>query len=298
MARLALLAAVAIVLAGCGSGGAGTRPKRAAGGNGDPYVTWAQVRRVSVGMSAKATFRLLGGKAYSGQHTVQPFEYDYPIWGTGTGDAAGGEDDAPNSTYSYLIICVKGGRVVDTNRHQSLVEGCQAEERSDKEAAQARRIGPIVTVARGPDWVLRGWRSTYGSCVIYRPRYPGVGRPVCGFGHPLDCCNPQVLSPETIEVYVRSLGRKTLIVAAFAPRVSSVKVTVTGRRPLRVHLHRPPRALGMRWRFVRLVVPTGSATGRPPWRVLALNSAGGRIGRFGPDLRHSPQPVSVRVMPP
>jgi hypothetical protein len=183
MARLALLAAVATILVGCGSGG-GTRPKRAAGGKGDPYVTWAQVRRVTVGMSAKATFRLLGGRAFSGQHTVQPFEYDYPIWGTGAGDAAGGEGDAPNSSYSWLIICVKGGRVVDTNRHQSLVQGCLAEERSDKEAAQARRVGPIVTIARGPGWVLRGWRSTYGTCLTYRPRYPGVRRPVCGFGHP------------------------------------------------------------------------------------------------------------------
>jgi hypothetical protein len=141
MARLALLAAVATILVGCGSGGEGTRPKRTAGGKGDPYVTWGQVRRVTVGMSAKATFRLLGGRAFSGQRTVQPFEYDYPIWGTGTGDAAGGEGDAPNSSYSWLIICVKGGRVVDTNRHQSLVQGCLAEERSDKEAAQARRVG-------------------------------------------------------------------------------------------------------------------------------------------------------------
>src|SRR6266566_9669343 len=136
MARLALLAAVATILVGCGSGGAGARPKRDAGGRGDPYVTRAQVRRIRIGMSAKAAFRLLHGKAGSGQHTAQPFEYDYPIWGTGTGDAAG-VGDAVNSSYSWLIICVKGGRVVDTNRHQSLVQGCLLEERSDKEAAQA-----------------------------------------------------------------------------------------------------------------------------------------------------------------
>lgn len=288
MARLALLAALTIILVGCGSG-EGARPKRDAAGKGDPYVTRAQVRRIRVGMSANAAFRLLRGRADSGQHTAQPFEFDYPIWGTGTGDAAG-VGEFVNSSYSWLIICVKDGRVVDTNRHQSLAEGCNAEERSDKEAAQARRVGPVVTIARGAGWVLRGWRSTYGICVTYRPRPPGAGWPVCGFGR-REAYATEAGSSGTTGAYVCSLGRKTLIIAAVGRRVSSVKVkphrTALGAP---VRLYRPPRALRTRWRFLRLVLPTGSPTGRPPrWRVLALNSSGNYVG--GVALDGSGKPI-------
>jgi hypothetical protein len=142
MARLALMAGVAFILVACGSGGGGERPKRDAAGKGDPYVTRAQVRRITVGKSAKAAFRVLGGRAYSGQQTLQPFEFDYPIWGTGTGDAAG-VGDAVNSSYSWLIVCVQGGRVVDTNRHKSLLRGCLAEERSEFERARRSHVGPL-----------------------------------------------------------------------------------------------------------------------------------------------------------
>lgn len=117
MTRFALIAAVAIILVGCGSG-SNARPKRDAAGHGDPYVTRAQIRRIRVGMSAKAAFRLLGGISDSGRHqdgTVPPLQYVYPIWGTGKGDAAG-TGEALNTTYSWLQICIKGGRVVGTNR--------------------------------------------------------------------------------------------------------------------------------------------------------------------------------------
>ena len=117
MARLALIAAVATILVGCGSG-SHARPKRDAGGRGDPYVARAQIGRIRMGMSAKAAFRLLGGTSNSGQHqpgTVPPLQYDYPIWGTGKGDAAG-NGEFLNSSYSWLTICIKGGRVVGTNR--------------------------------------------------------------------------------------------------------------------------------------------------------------------------------------
>ena len=53
MARLALLAAVAIVLAGCGSGGAGTRPEARGRGERRSLRHVAQVRRVSVGIARR-----------------------------------------------------------------------------------------------------------------------------------------------------------------------------------------------------------------------------------------------------
>jgi hypothetical protein len=43
-------------------------------------------------------------------------QYDYPIWGTGKGDAAeSSTGDGLNTTYSWLALCIKGGRVVGTN---------------------------------------------------------------------------------------------------------------------------------------------------------------------------------------
>ena len=142
-------------------------------------------------------------------------------------------------------------------------------------ATQARRVGPIVKIAHGSDWALSGWQSTFGVCLKYTSSSPGVGWPVCGFGHREKGGNG------TTFAFVRSLGRKSLVVAAVTPRVSRVKVTVTGRHWVPVHLYRPPRALRTRLRFLRLLLPTGSPTGRPPrWRVVALDRSGKQIGGF------------------
>ena len=97
MARLALMAGVAIILAGCGSGGEGA----GCGGRRDTCVTRAQVRRIKIGMSTKAAFRLLPTTASGGQRS-----------GTGTGDPEG-VGDGVNASYSWLTICVVGGRIVD-----------------------------------------------------------------------------------------------------------------------------------------------------------------------------------------
>jgi hypothetical protein len=84
-------------------------------GMGDPYVSEAQVRQVKVGMSAIAAFRTLGGKApsgYNGVQAVPPLSYDYPISGTGSGDAG----DATNNSYTWLQVCVKKNTVSGTVR--------------------------------------------------------------------------------------------------------------------------------------------------------------------------------------
>lgn len=144
-------------------------------------------------------------------------------------------------------------------------------------ASTARRVGPVVTVAHGPDWILRGWRSTYGVCLAYHAPDSRAGWPVCGFGH------PEKGGQGTIGGTVRSLGWKTLIVAAVAPQVARVKVTLRGRHWNPVRLYRPPQRLGTSLRFLRLVLPTGSPTGPPPrWRVVALDRSGKRIGVFRP----------------
>jgi hypothetical protein len=145
------------------------------------------------------------------------------------------------------------------------------------QARAARRIGPVVTVARGTDWSLTGWRSTFGVCLAYHAPDPGGSWPVCGFGH------PEKGGSNTMGSFVGSLGRKTLIVAAVAPRVARVKVTVTGQHWKSVRLYRPSSRLGTRLRFLRLVLRTGSTTGPPPrWRIVALDRYGKRIGGVRP----------------
>lgn len=143
-------------------------------------------------------------------------------------------------------------------------------------ATQARRVGPIVKIAHGPEWALSGWRNTFGVCLKYTSSNPDVGWTVCGFGH------REKGGHGTTSGSVRNLGRKSLVVAAVNPRVSRVKVTVTGRHWAPVHLYRPPRALKTRLRFLRLLLPNGSPTGpHPRWRIVALDRSGNRIGGFG-----------------
>jgi len=152
MARLALAAGVAIILAGCGSGGEGAK----CGGRRDTCVTRAQVRRIKLGMSTKAAFHLLPRTASGGQRTVQPFQYDYPISGTGTGDPEG-VGDGVNASYSSLTICVVGGRIVDTNRHTSLSRGCLGEERSEFVLAKRNHPRPLPPEFRTEAaWLLAG----------------------------------------------------------------------------------------------------------------------------------------------
>ena len=143
-------------------------------------------------------------------------------------------------------------------------------------ATQARRVGPIVKIAHGSQWALSGWQSTFGVCLKYTSPNPGVGWPVCGFGHREKGGNPNT------SAFVRSLGRKTLIVAAVSPRVWRVKVTWPGGRSMPVRLYRAPQALQSRLRFLRLVLRDGSPTGsHPRWKVVALDRAGKKIGEFG-----------------
>jgi hypothetical protein len=154
MARLALMAVVAVILVGCGSGGEGAK----CGGRVGLCVTRAQVRRIKTGMSAKAALRLLPKTASGGQRWVQPFQYDYPIAGTGTGDPEG-VGDGVNASYSYLTICVVGGRVVDTNRHHSLYQGdgCLVQERSEFVFAKRNHPGPLPPEFRTEAaWLLAG----------------------------------------------------------------------------------------------------------------------------------------------
>lgn len=154
MARLALMAAVAIILVGCGSSGENAK----CGGRAHVCVTRAQVRRIKIRMSAKAAFRLLPTQVSGGQHWVQPFQYDYPISGTGTGDPEG-VGEGVNASYSYLIICVVAGRVVDTNRHHSLYrgDGCLVQARSEFALAKRNHPGPLPHAFRTEAaWLLAG----------------------------------------------------------------------------------------------------------------------------------------------
>lgn len=154
MARLALMMGVAIVLVGCGAGGEGAK----CGGRIHICVTRAQVRRIKTGMSAKAAFRVLPGTASGGQHTAQPFQYDYPISGTGTGDPEG-IGDGVNPTYSWLTICVVDGQVVDTNRHHPLYQGdgCVVQERGEFVLAKRNHPRPRPPEFRSEAaWLLAG----------------------------------------------------------------------------------------------------------------------------------------------
>jgi hypothetical protein len=109
-------------------------------------------------MSAKAAFRLLPRQSSGGQRTVQPFQYDYPISGTGTGDPEGIRDGT-NPSYSELTICVVGGRIVDTNRRHTLYEGdgCLVEERREFVLAKRNHSGPLPPEFRTEAaWLLAG----------------------------------------------------------------------------------------------------------------------------------------------
>jgi len=148
------MASVAIILVGCGSGSEGGK----CGGRRDVCVTKAQVRRIKIGMTAKAALRLLPRQSSGGQRWVQPFQYDYPISGTGTGDPEG-VGDAVNATYSWLTICVVDGRIVDTNRHHPLYQGdgCLVEERREFVLAKRNHPGPLPPEFRTEAaWLLAG----------------------------------------------------------------------------------------------------------------------------------------------
>ncbi len=108
--RRAMLVAVgvaAIALTGCGGSGGSSSGSRDS--FGDPYISNAQGRALTVGMGASAAFQALGGKADSGDNGSQalpPKSYDYPVRGTGN-------PDDPNDTKTiWWQICVKDGRVV------------------------------------------------------------------------------------------------------------------------------------------------------------------------------------------
>jgi hypothetical protein len=154
MTRLALLASVAIILVGCGSGGEGAK----CGGRAGLCVRKAHVRLIKIGMTAKAAFRSLPTESSGGRRWVQPFQYDYPISGTGKGDPEG-IGDGTNPSYSELTICVVGGRIVDTNRHHTLSEGdgCLVEERREFVLAKRKHPRPLPPEFRTEAaWLLAG----------------------------------------------------------------------------------------------------------------------------------------------
>ena len=114
-----VLLGVTLALAACATSSSsrgGDSPSSEPGGRdsyGDPYVTSAEAEAVKVGMSARAAFGLLGGKAVSGTNGGQappPHSYDYPIEGTGN------PDDVNDDKTIYLQVCVDGGRVVGKDR--------------------------------------------------------------------------------------------------------------------------------------------------------------------------------------
>ncbi len=112
------LALVTVALAGCGAGPGGhsTLTPARADAFGDPYITDTQGRAIKIGAGAGEVFRALGGKAASGANGMQapfPHSFDYPIRGTGTGDAGG----ATNDSYKWWQICVsQRGQVVSKQR--------------------------------------------------------------------------------------------------------------------------------------------------------------------------------------
>jgi hypothetical protein len=120
---MAMLVGVTIALAGCATSSTSSSGTASSGGGsaqahgsrgpardsfGDPYVTDSQVRKITVGMSAGAAFRALGGKAdsgYNGIQAVPPLSYDYPIRGRGN------PDDVNDTKTIYWQVCVKHGRI-------------------------------------------------------------------------------------------------------------------------------------------------------------------------------------------
>jgi len=75
---------------------------------GHPYITDAQGRAIGLGTLDSVAFDFLGGRSAHGVrgpgHWVG---YDYPIRGTGTGDAG-----AVNQNYVWWRFCVMDGRVL------------------------------------------------------------------------------------------------------------------------------------------------------------------------------------------
>jgi hypothetical protein len=116
-----LLAAGVVVAAcsafvGCGGSSGETRTQSTRDSGGDPYVTAAQMRKIKIGMSAQRAFRDLGGKSPSGRHGKQgrpPLSYDYPILGSGKGDAT---DLGNAESWSWLEVCVANGHVTGKGR--------------------------------------------------------------------------------------------------------------------------------------------------------------------------------------
>jgi hypothetical protein len=80
---------------------------------GDPYVTDILGRAIRKGTSARATFKMLGGKADSGstgQQAGPVLGYDYPIKGTGN------PDDVNDTKTIWWQICIGSGRVLSKQR--------------------------------------------------------------------------------------------------------------------------------------------------------------------------------------
>ena len=75
---------------------------------GHPYITDAQGRAIGIGTHDSVAFEFLGGRS---AHAVRGpghwVGYDYPIRGTGTGDAGD-----VNQNYVWWRFCVMDGRVM------------------------------------------------------------------------------------------------------------------------------------------------------------------------------------------
>jgi len=134
-----------------------------------------------------------------------------------------------------------------------------------EDAGASKRIGPIVTVASGPQWTLRAWQSSAGLCISHRP-LAGV-----------DVCHVRLPPRGSLFSFLGNLGNRTLVIGALAPNVSRVEIT-DKRGHFSTRIYEPPRALKTRLNFFRVLVRTGSP---PKWRIVAYDDEGKRIGLVG-----------------
>jgi hypothetical protein len=134
-----------------------------------------------------------------------------------------------------------------------------------KDTASSKRLGPIVTVASGPHWSLRAWKSTAGLCISYRPP---AGVNVCHVR-----LRPQVF----LFSFLGNRGKHTLVIGAIATNV--VRVEVKDKRGhFSTRFYEPPRALNTSLRFFRVLLQTGSP---PKWQIVAYDGEGRQVGLVG-----------------
>ena len=129
--------------------------------------------------------------------------------------------------------------------------------------AVSARIGPVVTIASGNTWTLRGWRSTAGLCLSYNL----LGGPVCHVR----------LSGGSFFTFGQNGVTETPIVGAVARDVTRV-VKTDRQGTSRLRLYQAPASLRTRLRFFASVVRPGKP---PKWRIVAYDRSGQEVGSVG-----------------